>query len=333
MTTTISPEMHEVLREFLKGRGYQFEQRPHQIFLAKGNQTVVNLYSNGKVVLGGSGADEREAVLRFIESIGGQPESADLSATTATPSLDFHETRVGMDEAGKGDYFGPLVAAAVLATEFQAKRMRTKGIRDSKELKDPVIQELASWLRKDALAQGQWRLVSIPPARYNLLILRMGNLNRLLGWAHARALEDVLKFNEPCELAIADQFGDPSYIEDALMANGRQVRLVQTPKGERDVVVAAASILARDGFISAMKTMNQRFGESFPLGASNVEVFAKRLVERHGVGILLDTAKIHFATTARVVKSIDTLTDILTERDTADKARAPTSRNSPPFSR
>ncbi len=308
------------LRTFLAGRGYQFEARPYQVFLAKGRDTVVNLYTNGKVVIGGSRPDERVAIIAFVESLGGHAGAQDRHEPARVLSLDFHETRVGMDEAGKGDYFGPLVACGVLATDFQAEKMRVKGVRDSKDLKGPAMRQFASWLRDEVLERGQWRIVPIPPARYNLLILKMGNLNRLLGWAHARALEDVLKFNEPCSLAIADQFGDPKFIEDALMVNGKRVRLVQTPKGERDVVVAAASILARDEFVTAMEAMNRRFGESFPLGASRVEDFARKLVAKHGEEVLLDTAKVHFATTARIVGSVEHIQKALAAREGSAQA-------------
>jgi ribonuclease HIII len=321
MTALIPPERFAKFREYLAGRGYTFEDRPHQVFMAKAHQTVVNLYTNGKIVMGGAAPEEQNKILRFLEGLTGELQ-ATVAARTGEPQvLDFHETRVGMDEAGKGDYFGPLVACGVIATEYQADRMRKRGVRDSKELKEAAIREIAEWIRKEVLERGQWRTVTVPPDRYNILIHRMGNLNRVLGWAHARALEDVLKFNEPCSLAIADQFGDPKYIENALMANGRRVRLVQTPKGERDVVVAAASILARDEFVSAMQAMNRRFGETFPLGASHVEVFARDLVLRKGPEILLDAAKFHFATTKRVVESKEVLEQMLAEREAKDRTR------------
>lgn len=309
------------LRTFLEGRGYLFEDRPHQVFLARGRDTVVNLYSNGKIVIGGSRPEERAAILAFVETHGGVQGESRGDSPHSRQSLDFHETRVGMDEAGKGDYFGPLVACGVLATEFQAQKMKSKGVRDSKDLSATAVRELASWLRDEALERGQWRLVPVPPIRYNLLILRMGNLNRLLGWAHARALEDVLRFNEPCSLAVADQFGDPKYIADALMANGKQVQLVQTPKGERDVVVAAASVLARDAFVSAMEAMNRTYHQTFPLGASHVEEFARALVAEHGDEILLETAKVHFVTTSRVANSMPHLKKTLADRESSERER------------
>lgn len=321
MTSILRSQAHAKFRTFLAERGYSFEDRPHQVFLARLNHTVVNLYNNGKVVLGGSDLKERAVLLTYIQSQGGEVDEDDLRRSSEISTQDLHQTRVGMDEAGKGDFFGPLVTCAVLATEQLAVRMRDRGIRDSKDLSAESIRSSAEWLRREALQPGQFRVVTIPPTRYNMLMLRMGSLNRLLGWGHARALEDVLRFPEPCHLAIADQFGDPKFIEDALMTNGRQVQLLQIPKGERDVVVAAASVLARDEFVTSVDRMGQRYGEHFPLGASDVEKFSREFVTKHGADALLDTAKVHFSTTVRVVQSIDSLVRSLNAREAEDRAR------------
>lgn len=314
MTVTIPKEKFAAFREFLAGRGYAFQARPHQEFLAKGRGAAVNLYSNGKVVIGGSSVDEQSAVRDYLERETGQRDEGSTSDSAELSALDIHQTRIGSDEVGKGDYFGPLVAAAVLASEFQAQRLKDVGVKDSKALEDHAILEIAERVRRSILVRGQWRLVVVPPSRYNILMTELGNLNRLLAWAHARAIEDVLLFNEPCDLAIADQFGDPKYIQDALMAKGRRIRLVQTPHGERDVVVATASVLARQEFLNQMEALGAKYGERFPLGASRVEDFARDLVKKHGDEILLDTAKLHFATTARIVTSVDSLNEMLRAR-------------------
>jgi hypothetical protein len=140
--------------------------------------------------------------------------------------------------------------------------------------------------------------------RYNILIREMKNVNRLLGWAHARAIEDLLANCEGCSLAVADQFGDPAYIRDSLMARGRQIELLQTPKAERDVAVAAASILARDAFLRKRDELSRAYGVDFPKGSSNVIEFGKRLVDDHGPEILPNVAKLHFATTIQITGGI-----------------------------
>lgn len=315
MTLTISKNDFPQLREYLSTRGYSFEKRPYQEFLARGNGAVINLYENGKIVIGGASLQEREDISKFIEALSPQHTA---KSNALPPDLNFHGTRIGSDEAGKGDYFGPLVACAVMATEEQAEKFKDIGVKDSKRLSPESIREKAESIRKQILHSGQWRVVLIPPSRYNILIVKMGNLNRLLAWAHARAIEDVLRFDLDCPLAISDQFGDKKYIEQALMAKGRTIRLIQTPGGERDVVVAAASILARIEFTKYIEDMRRKYNEEFPLGATNVEEFGKELVKRHGESILLDTAKVHFVTTERLVPSKDSLDKRLSDRVKTD---------------
>jgi ribonuclease HIII len=284
------------LKARLEALGFTFEDRAHQLFLARGDGVIVNLYESGRVVLGGA-AERFPPVMAILEELGVRVTER---AVPVLPPLEFHGTRVGMDEVGKGDYFGPLVVCAALVTEPQATELLAMGVRDSKTLGDTTISNLAVKIRK-ILAPEQIRIVRIPPVRYNLLFDRMRNVNRVLGWAHATALEDVLAFLEPCELAIADQFGDESFIEDSLKRRGKKVRLIQTPRAERDIAVATASVLARDDLLRARLALREEYSEDFPLGASNVEEFAKRLVERLGTGALVATAKIHFATTGRVL--------------------------------
>lgn len=321
MSITVPAERFSALRDFLARRGYKFERRPYQEFLARGHDTVINLYSSGKVVIGGSSPEEERRILDFLGVGATQSGPGKPTGRLTGVTREFSGTRIGSDEVGKGDYFGPLIACAVLATEYQAVRLKSAGVRDSKRLIASSIVETARTIREDVLERGQWRPVIVPPFRYNALMVEMGNLNRLLAWAHARAIEDVLNFREPCSLAIADQFGDPRYIEHALMAKGRKIELVQTPHGERDVVVAAASILARAEFLDQMERMNKEYNVSFPLGASNVEDFARAFVRDRGPSVLLETAKVHFATTDRVVDSRDELDRILKERGNQRESR------------
>ena len=283
-------------RTRLGALGFSFENRPHQVFLARGDGIVVNLYESGRVVLGGA-AERHAPVTAILEQLGVRFTQR---ATPRLPPLDFHGTRVGMDEVGKGDYFGPLVVCAALTTEPQAAELLGIGVRDSKMLGDTTISNLAVKIRRILLAE-QIRIIRLQPVRYNLLFERMRNVNRVLGWAHATSLEGVLAFREPCNLAIADQFGDESYIEDSLKKRGKKVRLIQIPKAEREIAVATASVLARDDLLRARLAMREEYGEDFPLGASNVEEFAKRLVGRLGTGALVATAKVHFTTTGRVL--------------------------------
>ena len=151
--------------------------------------------------------------------------------------------RIGIDESGKGDYFGPLVIAAVLVTPPDEPDLRLIQVRDSKRISDGRILEMAPDIRQVC----RHSVVAIGPKRYNELYEKIKNLNRLLAWGHARALENILAQTE-CTLAISDQFGDERFILNALLEKGKSIQLIQRPKAEDDLAVAAASILARSNF-------------------------------------------------------------------------------------
>jgi ribonuclease HIII len=206
-------------------------------------------------------------------------------------------SRIGIDESGKGDYFGPLVIAAVLVTRDREQELRLMEVRDSKRISDGRILELAPDIR----ALYPHSIVAIGPQRYNELYAKIRNLNRLLAWGHARALENLLG-HHACEVAISDQFGDERFILNALMDKGKHIRLVQRPKAEADLAVAAASILARAEFLSRLKRLSEEVGTTLPKGASpTVELAGRMVVKKHGVERLKTVAKMHFKTTEAVL--------------------------------
>jgi len=204
---------------------------------------------------------------------------------------------IGTDESGKGDYFGPLVIGAVYLPDGQRAVLHELGVKDSKRTSDNRCRELA-----EVIKQGyKHSVVAIGPERYNELYERLRNLNRILAWAHARAIENILA-EVPCRLAITDQFGDKSYVLEALMQKGRTIELVQKPRAEEDLAVAAASILARAEFLKRLYFLSQEMGVELPKGASAmVEAAGVRLVKLHGPAILDKAAKKHFKISGRVL--------------------------------
>ncbi|MDZ7332589.1 MAG: ribonuclease HIII [candidate division KSB1 bacterium] len=296
MTLTIEQDKFERFKAYLQEQGYDFEPRPHQVFLAKSRTLVVNLYNNGKVVISGSNDAERKKVEAFLATLQAQHYQKEEKQYT---SIQISGTRIGTDEAGKGDYFGPLVIAGVLANEAQADMLQKLGVKDSKRLSDGTIQNLAIQIKK-LLGEKQFNIVIISPIKYNVLLSRMKNLNRLLGWGHARVIENLLIHHHGCQRAISDQFGDRSYIENALMKLGRRIQLIQMPKAEQEITVAAASILAKSESIYWFDVNSQKYGLVFPRGATNVISFAENLVAKFGAQALVNVAKVHFKTTDQI---------------------------------
>ncbi|HYM37651.1 MAG TPA: ribonuclease HIII [Nitrospiraceae bacterium] len=209
--------------------------------------------------------------------------------------------RIGIDESGKGDYFGPLVIAAAHVTSEIEPELRLMEVRDSKKISDGRILEIARDLRQVC----KHSVVTIGPQKYNELYPKFRNLNRLLAWGHARALENLLE-QVDCPLAIADQFGDERFILNALLEKGKKIQLVQRTKAEEDLAVAAASILARAEFLSRLKRLSDEIGTTLPKGATHVELAARMVVKKHGEEKLGVVAKLHFKTTKAVLgKSLE----------------------------
>ena len=206
--------------------------------------------------------------------------------------------RIGTDESGKGDFFGPLVVAAFFLPAGQDEVLRELGVKDSKRTSDGRCLEIAGTLRR---AYPYHSVVAVGPEKYNELWAKLRNLNRLLAWGHARAIENVLE-RVPAGKAVTDQFGDEKFVRQALLKKGRDIELVQMPRAEEDLAVAAASILARAEFLGRLRGLSREFGVELPKGASEqVEAAAVRLVKDKGPDVLEKVAKTHFKTTVRVL--------------------------------
>lgn len=205
---------------------------------------------------------------------------------------------IGTDESGKGDYFGALVIAAVHVGKNEAQKLVLAGVRDSKDIHSEEIFRLEKLIKSTC----KYDVVLVNPKKYNELYEKIKNLNKLLAWGHARALENMLDKID-CSIAVADQFGDESLIKDALMAKGKKIRLIQITKGERNIAVAAASVLARAEFLRSMERLSKEIKRPLPRGSSspNVVATAKSIISNFDRDKLREVAKIHFKLTKQVL--------------------------------
>ncbi len=291
-TALISDEQAAKLREILADEGYLFHEKPYTRFSASKPGITVAVYDRGpKILIQGKGTRE------FVEFVL-EPRVLGMAALGYEEVLDPEqfEPHIGVDESGKGDFFGPLVIAAVYVERSSARALKKAGVQDSKRItSDRRIKELATAICKNV--DGRYSVIVIGPSKYNALYAKMRNLNSLLGWGHARALENVLEKVPECPRAISDQFADRRVIERALFKRGRGIRFDQRTKGESDIAVAAASILAREAFLEWHVEAEKRLGVKLPRGASvQVKQVASDLVAKEGAGILKQIAKVHFRT-------------------------------------
>jgi len=288
--TKISLDLASKMKEDLTNQGFKLAQPAYTVFQAKKSGVSCTLYESGKLMV--QGKDKDNFITYYLE-----PEIlGNLSYSYPETTLDIHP-HIGVDEAGKGDVFGPLCVAALYADSDQISALIKMGIRDSKRLTDGAIIKMAGKIKKDFA----YSLVQIFPKRYNELYERFKNLNTLLGWGHATAIEEVFKKTD-CKEVLIDQFASEHVVESALERKNLSVQLSQRHRGEEDIVVAGASILARAAFVQGIEKLSQDYQIPLPKGASSKVIQAgKKFVSTHGEESLKDVCKLHFKTIDQIL--------------------------------
>ena len=300
-TCKLSSDQGEKLAALLKERGYMFGELPYARYSAEKDHVKIVFYESGKLVVQGKGTQE------FIEFIL-EPE------ILQTVQLGYEEVlnpeillpRFGIDESGKGDFFGPMCVAGVYVNESIVRQWKDAGIRDSKSISsDKRMAELAEVIRNTPGCVHS--VVPIGNEAYNRLYHTMRSVNAILAWGHARVIENLMlqrhRMNPLPARAISDQFAaSKDVIGKALMGLGREIELVQRHKAESDLAVAAASILARDEFVSRLGKLGKTYDVRFPKGASAaVDKVASDFFQAHGKGGLEKVSKMHFRTALRAM--------------------------------
>jgi ribonuclease HIII len=298
-TCKLTDAQASALNAALLARDWKPRTVPYARFAFESDKCNIVFYESGKLVVQGRGTQE------FIEFVL-EPEilkEVKLGYETVL-NPDLLLPRFGVDESGKGDFFGPLSIAGVYVNESVINAWKDKGIRDSKNISsDKKMHELAELIRKTPGCVVD--TVVIGNEAYNRLYTKMRSVNAMLAWGHARVIENLMgkryQMNPPPVRAISDQFAaSKTVIEKALMTAGREIELVQRHKAEEDIAVAAASILARDEFVKGIAKLEQQFQMKFPKGASAaVDAAAKQFVETRGVAELAKVSKMHFRTALR----------------------------------
>lgn len=292
---SLTPQQIETLQTILQEQGWEFSDFAYAHWKAKKDKVNIVAYLSGKVTLQGKGTSK---VVEFII----EPQiTGVLNTGEHSPEATEVEPHIGIDESGKGDYFGPLVIASCYVDSQTAPKLQAIGVVDSKLIKnDKKILQVATEIKK--ITHGNYNVIVVGNEAYNQLYLRCENLNRLLAWGHARTLENLLEHVPECPKAISDQFGSKGTVKKALMERGRKIILEEHPRAEADVAVAAASILARAEFVLRMQRLAEEYEVVLPKGASaQVEQIARSLVEKYGKEVLQKCAKVHFKTTEKVL--------------------------------
>jgi ribonuclease HIII len=296
-TIAIQPSQAEALRKLLEERGFEFLERPYTIFFAQKAKLSIAVYEKGpKVVV--QGKDTEDFVRFYLE-----PEILKEARVGYEEVLNptMFEPHFGIDESGKGDFFGPLVIAGTYVDGEIARQLLALGVTDSKKIgSDNRIRQLADQIEQTpGLAAN---VVLIGPEKYNQLYEKFANLNDLLAWGHARVIENLLVQRPDCKRSLSDKFANERVIQRALLKQAREIQIDQQTKAESDIAVAAASVLARDRFVRWLESRSKALGISLPKGVSaTVKSAARSVVEKGGHDALRAVAKMHFKTSAEVL--------------------------------
>jgi len=302
-STKVPPDLRSLLdREGVEIAGSRVIDHGTQYDLARDDETAkLNVYRTGKISTGGRASRLRDLIESWRTSQTGTDGTAAPTARTGgRPVLDG-TPRLGIDEAGKGDYFGPLVVAGVRVRCVEtARKLQEIGVRDSKEIRAPGIRRISDRIF-EAVGRNNIHVISLQPPVYESRRHAAGNVNGLLGELDATIMGKLV--NE-VEVVVVDEFARSarSYLEP-FVPDG--VRLEIRTRAEDDAAVAAASIVARARQLEGIERLSERVGFGLPLGATHVLEAGRRVVRERGEEGLAEVAKIHFATTRRVLGTTD----------------------------
>ncbi len=294
------------LETLLEGRGWERFEVPYARFAFRGKDCNVTAYDKRKVVVV-AGKGTEEFVLNTIE---GEITKAARFGYDDVLHPDWFESHAGLDESGKGDFFGPTVTATVIADRPAIEAWIKAGVKDSKRIVEAQIIRLDRIIRDTpgvAVEVFPWTM-----AKYNELMSRpSANVNRLLGWQHAKTLVRALD-KKWVPWGLLDQFTEQPLVQKELTKlEVKNFELRMRTKAEEDPVVAAASVVARAEYVRQMHDLSKKFGAKLQKGASAaVKVQAQEIMEKFGAKGLADFAKLHFRTAYEVVSAAGKLNEL-----------------------
>jgi ribonuclease HIII len=304
-TIKLDDAQMEKLRAVVSAKYWEEAEVPYTRFAFKGPKVNVTAYTSGKVVV--AGKETEDFVQNVIEAeVTGSPKLG----YDEVHNPEWFEPHAGLDESGKGDLFGPVVAATVIAEKPAIDAWRQAGVRDSKSIEDSQILRLDEVIRNTPGVVVE--TVYCGMEKYNELMLKpQANLNRLLAWQHARALEAALK-KKWVGRGLLDQFTKDPLVQRELKKRGlERFNLEMRTKAESDPVVAAASVVARAEFVRQMRNLAREFGEKLQFGAgAQAKAQAAQIVDKLGARALGRFAKLHFRTSYEVVSAAGKLDEL-----------------------
>lgn len=278
---------------------------PYSIFTAKTNDTTITAYKSGKILFQGKNAEKEANKWQINDPSSlkkGVPQPSKTVHSSILPNQFSEWSIIGSDEVGNGSYFGSLPVCAVYAPKEQHSLLKSLGVRDSKNLNDQQIIQLAKQLE----TQVSYALTIVTPQKYNKIqpTMSQGKMKAIL---HNHTLLKLLKKIEPIrpEAILIDQFELPSTYKKHIAGEEKQILenvYFKTKAESSHLAVAAASIIARYHFLKSLDKLSEEVGIRLPSGAGiQSDLVAAKIYSRYGMDGLEKTAKIHFANTQKAI--------------------------------
>ncbi|HEU5079017.1 MAG TPA: ribonuclease HIII [Opitutaceae bacterium] len=305
-TIKLNDQQLDKLKTLLEGRGWERFEVPYARYAYRGSDCNVTAYDKRKVVVV-AGKGTEDFVVHVLES---EITKSPRFGYDEVLHPDWFEAHAGLDESGKGDFFGPLITATVIAEKSAIESWIKAGVKDSKRLVDTQIMRLENLIRETPGAVVEIFPWTMP--KYNELMLKpAANVNRLLGWQHAKTLMRALE-RKRVPWGLLDQFSEQPLVQRELArAELKNFELRMRTKAEEDPVVAAASVVARAEYVRHMNDLSKKFGGKLLKGASaSVKQQGREIIDRFGVKALGNFAKLHFRTAYEVVSEAGKLDEL-----------------------
>lgn len=282
-------ENEGLISDKIEQKQYNFESA-----ISRGNEKIkLQVYFGKKGVKTILQGNQESDLYKLVQSIVFEQQALPFNDALEDEPVNY----IGTDEAGKGDIFGPLVVAGFHYDESIRNTLAGIGVRDSKDLSDFQIKQIAGKLKK--MYEGKYSIVFISPEKYNELYASFNNLNKMLNWAHSKCAANLLETTD-AGTVITDKF---SKLELNITSGNieQKYTLEQTPRAERFLGVAAASILARASFLSWF-VQQIEVAENLPRGAGEkAETSLRKIIKDHDRDTLNKIAKMHFKSVKKVL--------------------------------
>lgn len=293
----VSDETREKMISYYKDKKRD-KEIPYVVFQAQDEDTVITMYTSGKVMFQGTSADVDATMWRELD---GQSLTEEKKEDLGK----YHNcASVGSDEVGTGDYFGPIVVTSAYVKKEDVKFLEDLGIRDSKKIDDEKIRKIAPEIAK----RIKYRSMILSNEEYNEKYSKNMNMNKIKAILHNKVLYQLMSEEKPeVDYIIVDEFAREKRYYEYLegIPNIQRGITFMTKAEDKNLAVACGSIISRYIFLKEFDKLCDTIHLPLVKGAgSEVDKIGEEVVEKYGEEKLKEIAKLNFKNTERILHTM-----------------------------